>query len=344
MQEIRKIVVKRNMPRQPRINIPGEMYHVIARGIERRKIFRDNKDRKLFLHRMIHLLDECEVTCYAWALLDNHFHLLVMSRNIPLSTFMHRLLTGYAVNFNVRHKRCGHLFQNRYKSILCQKEIYFLELIRYIHLNPIRAGMVKDLTDLEKYPWCGHSVLVGKVKRPWQETREIYLRFSAKRSIAIKKYLEFVNAAKDNGRNDMLRGGGLRRSAGGWHVVKKMLRNKEIWQSDERILGDGDYADGILRVVNKSVGKKVDVKWAAKDLLLFIHKTLSVNISELSNRKRGNRESMARAVFACLAKDKVGMKTSEISGYLGVSESAVCKMIRRGKTYSRRLMTGTKQK
>ncbi|MCD4813870.1 transposase [bacterium] len=312
------------------------MYHVIARGIERRKIFHDNKDRKLFLQRLIALLGECEVVCYAWAMLDNHIHLLGMPRNGHLSTFMHRLLTGYAVNFNVRHKRCGHLFQNRYKSILCQKETYFLELIRYIHLNPIRAGMVKDLTELSKYPWCGHSTLVGKIRRSWQETKEVYLRFSAKKSYAIKKYLEFVNAAKDNGRDDMLRGGGLRRSAGGWDVVRGMMKNKEMWQSDERILGDGEYVGGILKKANKSVEGKIKVNWTVKDLFSYIHKKSGIKGNELLERKRGNRESMARAVFACMAKDKAGMKTSEISGYLGVSESAICKMIQRGRRYSRK--------
>ncbi|MEA1991952.1 MAG: transposase [Thermodesulfobacteriota bacterium] len=152
------------MPRQARLDAPGLLQHVMARGIERRKIFWDDKDRSSFLERLAVILEKTQTQCYAWALIPNHFHLLLRTGQTPLSKVMRRLMTGYAVTFNKRHKRSGHLFQNRYKSIVCEEDQYLLELIRYIHLNPLRAGLVKDLKELDKYPWTGHSAIMGKRK------------------------------------------------------------------------------------------------------------------------------------------------------------------------------------
>ncbi len=154
------------MPRQARLDAPGVLQHVMARGIERRKIFWDDKDRSSFLERLAVILEETQTQCYAWALIPNHFHILLRTGATPLSTVMRRLMTGYAVTFNHRHRRAGHLFQNRYKSVICEEDPYLLELIRYIHLNPLRAKLVEDLKALDKYPWSGHSALVGKRKNP----------------------------------------------------------------------------------------------------------------------------------------------------------------------------------
>ena len=154
------------MPRQARLDAPGVLQHVMARGIERRKIFWDDKDRSSFLERLALILEETQTQCYAWALIPNHFHLLLRTGPTPLSTVMRRLMTGYAVTFNKRHRRSGHLFQNRYKSVICEEDPYLLELIRYIHLNPLRAGLVNDLKELDKYPWSGHSAIIGRRKNP----------------------------------------------------------------------------------------------------------------------------------------------------------------------------------
>jgi len=154
------------MPRQARLDAPGLLQHIMARGIERREIFKDDQDRQSFLERLAVILEETQTQCYAWALIPNHFHLLLRTSLTPLSKVMRRLMTGYAVTFNKRHKRSGHLFQNRYKSIVCEEDPYLLELIRYIHLNPLRTGLVKDLKELDKYPWTGHSAILGKKKNP----------------------------------------------------------------------------------------------------------------------------------------------------------------------------------
>ena len=120
--------------------------------------------------RLAELAEKGAWIVYAWVLMPNHYHLLIKTKNQPLADNMRKLLTGYAVNFNRRHKRAGHLFQNRYKSIVCQEENYLRELVRYLHLNPLRAGLVQDMKQLNRYPWSGHSALLGQVKREWQDT------------------------------------------------------------------------------------------------------------------------------------------------------------------------------
>jgi len=154
------------MPRQARLDAPGALQHVMARGIERRKIFLDDKDRTSFLERLALILEETQTQCYAWALIPNHFHILLRIGTTPLSTVMRRLMTGYAVTFNIRHRRSGHLFQNRYKSVVCEEDTYLLELTRYIHLNPLRARLVEDLKSLDKYQWACHSAILGRRKNP----------------------------------------------------------------------------------------------------------------------------------------------------------------------------------
>ena len=149
------------MPRLARLDAPGVIHHVMIRGIERRKIFRNNKDRNDMMDRLTDLLPATNTTCYAWSFLSNHAHFLFRSGETGLSTLMRRLLKGYAVNFNRRYRRHGQLFQNRYKSIICQEEIYLRELVRYIHLNPLRSNVVSNIIGLNRYKYCGHSRAKG---------------------------------------------------------------------------------------------------------------------------------------------------------------------------------------
>ena len=169
-----------SMPRTARLDTPGLLHHIMIRGIERRKIFNDDKDRENLIERLSILLPETKTQCYAWAFLSNHAHFLIRSGPRGMAGLMRRLLTGYAVSFNRRHRRHGQLFQNRYKSVICQEDGYLLELVRYIHLNPLRAKIVRDLKDLDHYSYCGHSSLMGTKERQWQ-SNEYVLGFFGKR-------------------------------------------------------------------------------------------------------------------------------------------------------------------
>jgi putative transposase len=161
------------MPRQARLDAPGTLHHVIIRGLERGAIVKDDVDREAFVTRLGAVAQATGTAIYGWALLPNHAHLLLRSGPAGLPRFMRRLLTGYAITFNRRHKRLGHLFHNRYKSIVCEEDAYFQELVRYIHLNPLRAQMVANLRGLDRYPWCGHATVVGRIPRPWQDRRTV---------------------------------------------------------------------------------------------------------------------------------------------------------------------------
>ena len=180
------------MPRHARIDYPNLLQHVIARGIQRSKIFLEDRDREDFVERLDVLLKDTGTRCYAWALLDNHFHLLLRPETTSLANFMRRLLTGYAVSFNLRYDRSGHLFQNRFKSIVCDEESYFLELIRYIHLNPVRAGIVGNLEELRAYPWSGHRQLLEPATRKILSEEDIFSCFFLKEKEARQAYLEFL--------------------------------------------------------------------------------------------------------------------------------------------------------
>ena len=202
------------MPRTARLDTPGVLHHVMIRGIERRKIFRNNKDREDFIERLESLCPGTHTNCYAWAFIPNHAHFLFRTGTEPLSRLMRRLLTGYVIGFNHRHGRRGQLFQNRYKSIICQEETYLRELVRYIHLNPVRAGMVQTVDELRRYKYCGHSSLMGKAKRDWQDTDYVLGYFGKRKAEARKKYESFVKEGVTQGRRNELTGGGLIRSLG----------------------------------------------------------------------------------------------------------------------------------
>ncbi|MDY6857168.1 MAG: transposase [Thermodesulfobacteriota bacterium] len=231
------------MPRTARLDAPGVLHHVIIRRRERRKIFRNNKDREDFVERLERLCPQTQTSCYAWAFLSNHAHFLFRTGTEPLSRLMRRLLTGYVIGFNHRHVRRGQLFQNRYKSIICQEEAYLQELVRYIHLNPFRAGIVQSLDELKSYKYCGHSALMGKAKREWQDTDYVLSYFGKSKGKARKEYESFVKEGLSQGRRQELTGGGLIRSLGDWTEAREILKGGVHIMSDERILGDSDFID-----------------------------------------------------------------------------------------------------
>ena len=244
------------MPRQARLDTPGALHHVIVRGIEKRPIVQTVEDREDFVAGLAAAARTTGTAIYAWALLNNHAHLLLRSGRVGLPAFMRKWLTGYAIRYNHRHHRYGHLFQNRYKSILCQEEPYLLELVRYLHLNPVRAAVVKDIRALDRYPWSGHSALMGYISRPWQAVGEVLGRFGASRATARRAYRAFVADGVAQGRRPELTGGGLVRSAGGWGVLTAHRRLGDRLHGDERILGGSDFVDAALTIAGERLERR----------------------------------------------------------------------------------------
>ncbi len=309
------------MPRLARLDTAGLLQHVIVRGIERRDIFNDEHDRQFFVERLLSLLSETGVRCYAWALLSNHFHLLLMPTSTSLSHFMRRLLTGYAVSFNRRNKRSGHLFQNRYKSIVCEEEPYLLELIRYIHLNPLRAGMVASLEELDRYSWSGHAVLLNNRTFAGQDTDSILERFGKKAATARQNYRQFVADGMKTGWRDDLAGGGLKRSQG--------ERPPHEYESfDERVLGSGAFVDALKQ--DFKLRDKMKKVVTLPQLLTLVSAILRLDPDQVRRPNKRRAPATARGIMCFLAIYELEYTGKEIGTYLHLGPTGVCLASRRG--------------
>ena len=369
------------MPRQPRLDAPGLLQHVMARGIERRELFRDDKDRQSFLNRLAIILEETQAQCYAWALIPNHFHLLLRTGPTPLSKVMRRLMTGHAVTFNKRHKRSGHLFQNRYKSVVCEEDPYFLELIRYIHLNPLRAKLVQDLKELDKYPWSGHSAILGRCKNPLvpeppsnesfsaeggfsfyqfrpetEKTKknprdpvnpvcpvepgslpgcstgvkkekflaektieDVLLYFGVTKSVARRRYRQFVKNGIDQGKRPEFQGGGLVRSLGGTKLGLLGRKKEEREKGDVRILGSGDFVNEALMKAGEEWEDTRDKEIPVSELIEKVAFSLNMRPEVIYSSSRKRQITEARALVCHFAINNLTYSASEVARFLSIS-------------------------
>ena len=321
------------MPRQSRIDAPNAVHHIISRGIERKNIFFDEEDRDKFLTRFGNLIQESQTTCYAWVLMPNHFHLLLRTGNTPLPTVMSRLLTGHAVAFNKRHKRHGHLFQNRYKSILCQEDRYLLELVRYIHLNPLRARLVESYDALGRYPYCGHATIKGFNPCSWQDREYILSLFAETEALAKRRYSMFVKDGISEEERDDLMGGGLIRSRGGWEAVKKQKEGGSAQMGDERILGDGSFVKRVLvkaDEVKRLKSQISDSQPPIEEVASISAKLFGVHPDTIFRKTKQRQVVKARNLFCHWCVNDLHRTMTELSKLLGISIAAVSKSTRKG--------------
>ena len=178
------------MPRPPRISSKNFFYHVFARGNNREQVFWETADYQRFLKNLELYQEKFGYRLYAYCLLANHFHLLLRPGKISLSKIMQVLMTAYSMYANKKHHRVGHVFQGRFKSIIVEKDTYLLEVLRYIHLNPIRAGIVdRD----EEYPWSSYlKYLTAGSEKPTVETAEMLSMFSPDGLRQKRLFVEFT--------------------------------------------------------------------------------------------------------------------------------------------------------
>jgi putative transposase len=322
------------MPRIARLDSPGLLHHIMIRGIERRRIFNDDKDRENFIERLSILLPETKTQCYAWVFMPNHAHFLFRSGSSGISTLMRRLLTGYAVSYNRRHKRHSQLFQNRYKSIICQEDAYLQELVRYIHLNPLRAKMVVDLKALDSYPYCGHSVLMGKKKIEWQDVEYVLGYFGKRIGAARKRYWSYIEEGIPLGRSPELVGGGLIRSLGGWDEIKKMrLTSQDRIKSDQRILGESNFVQEVLFESGENFTRKYKLKsrgfnfekvFDRVSLLFKLEKDYIIGKGRKKDRVR------ARDLVCYWSAIELGISMADLAKRFGITLAAVSYAVKRG--------------
>lgn len=247
---------------------------------------------------------------------------------------MKRLLTGYAVNYNRRHRRVGHLFQNRYKSVLCQEDSYLLELVRYIHLNPLRAKRVADYRSLAAHPCCGHGVILGQIQLDWQDRKTILRLFDSNEADAKRQYREFVRKGIEMGQRPELTGGGLLRSQGGWAGVKANRRAGDYQKGDERILGDGDFVKAVLGESEERMKAKYRILAEGFDfekLLRRVSEITGISPQQILDTQRDAARTRARGILCYWAADRLGMSQSRLAQKFHLTQPAISYAIRRGK-------------
>jgi putative transposase len=321
------------MPRKARIDAPDTLHHIILRGKERKKIFQDDADRDQFLLRLSHLLRETSSSCYAWALLPDRAHLLLRTGTIPIASLMLRLLTGYVVTFNRRHHRRGPLFQSRYKSTLCQEKPYLLELVFYIHLAPLRHGVVRNLSELGNYRYSGHSYVLGKRKNDWQDVNHVLSLFGARKPKSQERYREYAKQVAKEVQGLELSGGGTVRSAGGLSEFRRLRKNGRQPQGDERILGDSKFVAQVLSSAERQPKRKRKLLSRGRHLdglRKRVSSVFNVRPKDVYAHRKHPESVKARSVFCYWAVTELGESATALARKLGISQPAVSISVKRG--------------
>ena len=321
------------MPRHARLDFSGAFNHVIGRGIARQRIFDDSRDYTVFLDTFGELLVRAEAQCLAWALLPNHFHLLIRTGTRPLKWLMQHLLVRYAMYYNRRHHRVGHLFQNRYKSILCEEDVYCKELTRYIHLNPLRARQVAELSSLAGYRWCGHGALLGIRKVKWQSVDEVLEMFGRRVGAARKAYQAYMAEGMRMGKRPEYAGGGLVRSAGGVGAALAMIRRPGGMKSDERILGSGEFVSEVLRRLEHRDRRRMALRrrMTPEEVVARAAKLAGVEAARVYARDRRKEVAKARFLACKWLVEDMGASVASVATLLNVTSPAVCHAVARGR-------------
>ncbi|HWP59713.1 MAG TPA: transposase [Candidatus Acidoferrales bacterium] len=290
------------MARRPRVEYPGALYHVITRGNQRQKIFFDDQDRIKYLEILSRLKGLYRFRLYAYVLMLNHVHLLLEAGEVPLSRIMQRLGSGYTQYFNRRHGLVGHLFQGRYKAILCDKDSYLLELSRYLHLNPVRAKVVKDPAD---YIWSSYGGYVRETNgQKWLDIREVLGQFSRNRSEARRLYRKFVLEAIGEGHKQQY-----------YEVL------------DGRFLGDREFAEDIKAKIGSPGYVRVRIK--PETFVAMSCAALGKKRAEVTGSGKDRERVRAREVISYVGRSCTELSVTALAQTLGVDPTCVTRSVAR---------------
>ena len=285
------------MARRPRLFAPGVLYHVIVRGNQRQKTFTSEDDYRAYLERLAKYRKQYGYTVYAFCLMSNHVHLLVQSSATPLAKFMQGLQQSYTQYFNRRHKKSGHLFEGRYKAILCQEDPYLLELIRYLHLNPVRAGIVRRA---EHYEYSGHhAYLQGKTTEIVEPARVLRMLGGS------RGYQRFVNDGLRDGHKE------------DYYAVE-----------DQRFLGDEEFTESLRTEKEEEPSKPKgsrELDAAARTLAKF----LRTEVPRLRGSERSWEVCKARTRIGYVLVRRLGYRLSEVAAYFGRDAATLASLFAR---------------
>jgi REP-associated tyrosine transposase len=249
----------------------------------------------------------------------------------PVEGPTQRWLGPYATTFNRVHARAGHLFQNRFKNTLVEEEVYLLELVRYIHLNPVRSRLSVTLDSLERYPWTGHAVLLGHRQLPAQDTDFVLKHFGRRVGDARRAYRRFIREGMRNSLKLDLEGGGLRRSSRGWEYLEKLGRGRECWAFDERILGGGEFVQEVLHAsqVPRPTNGAGDPEAIVRALCERAGDRFKVGRAEIASSSLCRAALTARAAVSYAAVRHHGLTLAAVARQLGVSGNSIARALRR---------------
>jgi putative transposase len=257
------------MPRKPRIHYEGAFYHVILRGNAKQDIFSDAKDRHRFLEFVQDAVERFGFRLHGYCLMTNHIHLAIQVGGIPLSRIMQNLSLRYTKWVNWRKDSIGHVFQGRYKSVMIEADNYLAQLVAYLHLNPVRAGMVKVP---EEYPWSSHRAYIGLEQAPWLTTQFVLSQFSKRENKASPAFRDFVGERCNEGHRPEFHG---------------------ATTVDSRVFGDDDFVEEALRNEPSAMATAT-----MDDVLDAVTKLYGLTFEELVSPGQGIRISQARALAA----------------------------------------------
>jgi len=298
--------------RKTRIEFPGAFYHVLSRGNNRQEVFQDEQDYRIYLRRLEKYREQYKFILYAFVLMPNHVHLLIETGHTNLSKIMQGIQQSYTSYYHKKYKSVGHLFQGRYKAILCQRDAYLLELVRYIHLNPVRSGLVESLED---YAWSSHHSFFGHLKQPYVDKILILAMFSEDKHSALKRYLQFIQDGMDEGHQERF-----------YEVV------------DQRYLGSSEFIENIKQTVKrdedphkKEREKELRFKKAKElpEILKAVAEVTLVTPESLLSESRERSVSNARSLLALIGTRYAGISNKSIAEYLGRDPSSVTNMLHR---------------
>lgn len=306
------------MARKNRIEYPGAFFHVLARGNNKQKIFKDEEDYKVYILRLKKYYERHKFILYAYVLMPNHVHLLIETGLTPLSKIMQGLQQSYTYYFHRKYKTVGHLFQGRYKAILCQRDTYLLELVRYIHLNPVRAGLA---TNPEDYLWSSHLVYIGYLNQNYVKKDLVLKILSGNEPKSDKIYCRFIA-----------------------DVVDKGHQNAFYDMIDQRLLGSSDFVNEVKQRIkgqdkNKNHNQKQFIqeqrdqvlikKKTLPEILEAVIKIMRVSSESILSNSREQKIASARRLYAFIASRYSGISNKSIAEFLKKDHSHISNMIRK---------------
>jgi len=297
------------MARKSRIEFEGALYHVITRGNQRQRVFKDVEDRQHYLKILADYKVRYQYALYAYVLMSNHVHLLIEAKEIPLSKILQGINQSYTMYFNRKYGTVGHLFQGRYKAILCDKDAYLLSLVKYIHLNPIRVGVVKEV---EKYPWSSHRVYIarGEAERVGVvDIGQVLGMFSENRGRARRAYRVYMGEGE-------------------------AIRREEVYATvDQRILGGERFVEKVMeKTGRKELGGRRKHEYTMVEIARAVERVYGLNLRQLSEKGRGEVIQSGRRVLSLVGKE-YGYRGCEIAEYLRRDPSVITRYLREGNRF-----------